>query len=61
MLSVKGNKKMIQQHLYKQEGKIVTLKDLQNINDKDKSSITVDVNSLVEEMKKVDGKIYIIT
>ena len=50
---------MIQQHLYKQEGKIVTLKDLQNISDKDKSSITVDVNSLVEEMKKVDGKIYI--
>ena len=61
MLSVKGNKKMIQQHLYKQQGKIVTLKDLQNISDKDKSSITVDVNSLVEEMKKVDGKIYIIT
>ena len=61
MLSVKGNKKMIQQHLYKQEVKIVTLKDLQNINDKDKRSITVDVNSLVEEMKKVDGKIYIIT
>ena len=52
---------MIQQHLYKQQGKIVTLKDLQNISDKDKSSITVDVNSLVEEMKKVDGKIYIIT
>ena len=58
MLSVKGNKKMIQQHLYKREGKIVTLKDLQNISDKGKSSMTVDVNSLVEEMKKVDGKMF---
>ena len=47
---------MIQQHLYTQGGKIVTLKDLQNISDKDKSSMTVDVNSLVEEMKKVDDK-----
>ena len=58
MLSLKGNKKMIQQHLYKQEGKIVTLKDLQNIRDKGKSGMTVDVNSLVEEMKKVDGKMF---
>ena len=58
MLNVKGNKKMIQQHLYKQEGKIVTLKDLQNISDNGKSSMTVDVNSLVEEMKKVDGKMF---
>ena len=49
---------MIQQHLYKQEGKIVTLKDLQNISDNGKSSMTVDVNSLVEEMKKVDGKMF---
>ena len=49
---------MIQQHLYKQEGKIVTLKDLQNISDSGKSSMTVDVNSLVEEMKKVDGKMF---
>lgn len=57
MLSVKGNKKMIQQHVYKQSGKIVTLKDLQNINDTDKTSMVVDVNSLVEEMKRVDGKI----
>lgn len=57
MLSVKGNKKMIQQHVYKQSGKIVTLKDLQNINDTDKTSMIVDVNSLVEEMKRVDGKI----
>ena len=51
MLSVKGNKN-------KQEGKIVMLKDLQNISDKGKSSMTVDVNSLVEEMKKIDGKMF---
>ena len=49
---------MIQQHLYKQEGKIVTLKDLQNISGKGKSNMTVDVNSLVEEMKKVNGKMF---
>ena len=57
MLSVKANKKMVQQHIYRQAGKIVTLKDLQNISDKDKSSMIIDANTLVEEMKKVDGKI----
>ena len=59
MLSVKANKKMIQQHIYKQAGKIVTLKDLQNISNKDKSVMIVDANSLVQEMKRVDGKIII--
>ena len=31
MLNVKANKKMIQQHVYQQSGKVVTLKDLHNI------------------------------
>ena len=56
MLGVKANKKMVQQHIFKQSGKVVTLKDLQNIADKDKSSTDVNVNTLVEAMKKVDGK-----
>jgi len=48
MLGVKANKKMIQQHIYRQAGKIVTLKDLQSISDKDKNTLIVDANSLVE-------------
>ena len=40
-------------------GKVVTLKDLQNIADHDKDKMNaVSVNTLVEEMKKVDGKGY---
>ena len=31
MLDVKANKKMIQQHIYQQSGKVVTLKDLHNM------------------------------
>jgi len=57
MLNVKANKKMVQQHIFKKTGKVVTLKDLHNIASKDKLSNEVgDVATLVEEMKKVDGK-----
>ena len=39
MLNVKANKTMIQQHIYRNTGKIVTLKDLHNLgSDKDTSS-----------------------
>ena len=53
MLDVKANKKMVQQHIYQQSGKVVTLKDLHNM-----ASDTTAVNAeiLIEEMRKVEGK-----
>ena len=51
MLNVKANKKLVQQHLFKQTGKLVTLKDLQNIADHNKDKMSaVNVSTLVEEM-----------
>ena len=62
MLSVKANKKLVQQHIFKQIGKVVTLKDLQNIKDLNKEKMdAVNVNTVIEEMKKVDGKVYMTT
>ena len=59
MLNAKANKKLVQQHIFKSTGKAVTLKDLQNIADHDKDKMNaVSVKTLVEEMKKVDGKGY---
>ena len=60
MLSVKANKKMIQQHLLLKTGKTVILKDLQNIADKNRGIRVVNTNALVEEMKKIDGKLHLL-
>ena len=58
-MSVKGNKKkMIQQHIQEKIGKVVTLKDLQNISDRIKDRSVISVNGLVDEMRKIDGKEY---
>ena len=54
MLSVKADKKMLQHHIYKTSGKVVTLKDLHNMAS-DNTSIS-DANVLIDEMKKVNGK-----
>ena len=59
MMSVKGNKKMIQQHIREKCGKVVTLKDLQNISDRMKDKPVICANTLVDEMRKIDGKGYI--
>ena len=56
MLEVKANKKMVQQHIFKQSGKVVILKDLHNLASKDKRNEVINVSTLVEEMKKVNGK-----
>ncbi|XP_065900143.1 uncharacterized protein [Dysidea avara] len=57
MLSVKGNKKMVQQYIVEKAGKVVTLKDLQNISDRIKDKSVVSVNTLVDEIRKIDGAI----
>ena len=50
MLKMRANKKLIQQHLYKESGKVVTLKDIHNLA----STLAPenDLNTLVEEIKK---------
>lgn len=57
-MSVKGNKKMIQQHIHEKCGKVVTLKDLQNIGDRMKDRSVICVNTLIDEMRKINGKGY---
>ena len=54
MLSVKADKKLIQNHIYSKSGKVVILKDLHNMAS-NRTSIA-DANILVDEMKKVNGK-----
>lgn len=56
MLGVKANKTMIQQHIYRNTRKIVTLKDLYNLGS-DKNTSSNDIGMLVEEMQKIDGKL----
>ena len=46
MLDVKDNKKMVQQHFFK---------DLHNLASKEKKKEVVNVGTLVEEMKRVNG------
>ena len=58
MMSVKGNKKMIQQHIQEKSAKVVTLKDLQNISDRMKDRLVISVNGFVDEIRKIDGKEY---
>jgi len=56
MLDVKGDKKMVQNHVFKKFKKIVTLKDLHNMS-YDKTASITNANELIEEMKKVAGKV----
>ena len=58
MLSVKANKKMVQDHIFSKSGKVTTLKDLHNIAQKNNKLIN-DAQALLEEMRKVDGKIIL--
>ena len=59
MLSVKANKKMVQDHIFRKSGKVTTLKDLHNIAHKNNKSIN-EAKALLEEMRKVDSKIILI-
>ena len=49
---------MIQQHIQEKSGKVVTLKDLQNISDRMKDRSIISANGLIDEMRKIDGKEY---
>ena len=58
MLSVKANKKMVQDHIFRKSGKVTTLKDLHNIAQKNNASKN-NTQALLEEMRKVDGKVIL--
>ena len=52
MLSVKANKKLIQQHMMKSTGKVITLKDIQNVNQALKNQEDNNLTTLLSEMLK---------
>ena len=58
ILSVKGKKKMIQQHTHGKYRKVVTLKDAQNISDRMKDRLVICVNTLIDEMRKINAEGY---
>ena len=52
MLSVKANKMLIQQHMMKSTGKVITLKDIQNVNQALKNQEDNNLTTLLSEMLK---------
>jgi len=60
MLSLKANKKLIQDHIITTTGKIITMKDIHNIsNDRRKVTESEILASLLTEMKNVPGTLKI--
>lgn len=55
LLTLRANKKLVQNHLMSSTKKTVTLKDVHNIAAKAKPSFKNDFQELVEEMKKMKG------
>ena len=55
MLSMKANKKLVQNHLMKTTGKVVLLKDLHNIAAKIKHPQRNDLTKLIHQMKECPG------
>lgn len=55
MISMKANKKLLQNHLMKDTGKVVLLKDLHNIAAKLKCPQRNNLTELISQMKKSPG------
>lgn len=55
MLSLKANKKLLQNHLMQDTGKVVLLRDLHNIAAQQRPSQKNDFAELVGQMKKTPG------
>ena len=55
LLTLRANKKLVQNHLMSTTSKTVTLKDVHNIAAKSKPTFRNDFQELVEEMKKAKG------
>lgn len=54
---LRANKKLVQNHLMSATNKTVTLKDVHNIAAKTQPSFRNDFQELVEEMKKLKGRV----
>ena len=56
MLSIKSNKKLLQNHIKNAVGKNVVLKDLHNLNAKNKPKRGNDFEQILKEMKEYPSK-----
>ena len=56
MMHLKANKKMLQNHLIHETGKLIILKDLHNIHAQSKPKLKCDFQELANAMKQVKGK-----
>ena len=57
LLTLRANKKLVQNHLMSLTSKTVTLKDIHNIAGKAVPAFKNDFQELVKEMKKVKGEV----
>ena len=57
LLTLRANKKLVQNHLMSLTSKTVTLKDIHNIAGKASPAFKNDFQELVKEMKKVKGEV----
>ena len=57
LLTLRANKKLVQNHLMSLTSKTVTLKDIHNIAGKAVPAYRNDFQELVKEMKKVTGEV----
>lgn len=59
LLKLKLNKKLLQQHMSASTGKVVTLKDISNVQTGLRSkSDKNDLNALVTKLKSIEGQLY---
>ena len=58
MLAMKANKKLVQNHLMRDTGKIVILRDLHNLGAKNKQPGRNSLTELISQMKKSPGNLY---
>ena len=59
LLKLKVNKKLLQQHMSASTGKVVTLKDISNVQTGLRSkSDKNDLNALVTKLKSIEGQLY---
>jgi len=58
LIKLKANKKLLQQHLSETTGKVVTLKDITNMQTSSQSTKKRSIEDLVTRLKAIDGEFY---
>ena len=59
LLQLKVNKKLLQQHLCEATGKVVTLKDITNMQTSSQNTKNSSIEELVTQLKAIDGEVYV--